>query len=48
MFSKVYKALYYQRWFRQACLTSHWGNILRNTNYYSEKRANVARMYGRS
>ena len=27
MFSKLYKELYYQRWFRQLCLTGSWHTI---------------------
>ena len=30
MFSKLYKALYYQRWFRQLCMTSAWHTMRNN------------------
>jgi hypothetical protein len=46
MFSKVYKALYYQAWFRQTCLMNHWQTMRNNPDWWNEKQNALDRIFG--
>ena len=46
MFSKVYKALYYQAWFRQLCLVSFWRTMRKNPGVWHEKQNALDRIFG--
>ena len=46
MFSKVYKALYHQAWFRQLCLTSSWRTMRNNPSLWEEKQNALDRVFG--
>lgn len=46
MFSKLYKALYYQRWFRQLCLVGFWHTMRQNPAVWHEKQKALDRIYG--
>ena len=47
MFSKLYKALYYQQWFRQLCLTTSWRTMRQNPFLYSDKQKALDKVYGK-
>ena len=46
MFSRLYKALYYQRWFRQACLIMHWQTMRNNPSLWEEKQNALDKIFG--
>ena len=46
MFSKVYKELYYQRWFRQLCLTSFWQTMRQNPFLWQKEQKVLDRIFG--
>ena len=48
MFSKTYKALDYQRWFRQTCETNHWQVMRVNPHLYPEKQPVLDRVFGKA
>ena len=48
MFSKLYKELYYQRWFRQLCLTTSWHTMRNNPAVWHEKQNALDKVFGKS
>ena len=46
MFSNVYKALYYQAWFRQLCLVSSWRTMRNNPGVWNEKQSVLNKVFG--
>ena len=49
MFSKLYKELYYQRWFRQLCLTDKLAHdATHNPAVWHEKQNALDKVFGKS
>ena len=48
MFSKIYKELYYQRWFRQLCMTAGWHTMRNNPAVWHEKQNALDKVFGKS
>ena len=47
MFSRIYKELYYQRWFRHLCLVSNWRTMRNNPGVWHEKQSVLNKIFGR-
>ena len=47
MFSKVYKEVYYQVWFRQRCLISSWRTMRNNPGIWHEKQSALNKIFGK-
>ena len=47
MFSKLYKELYYQRWFRQLCLTGSWHTMRNNPFTWNKEQTALDRIFGK-
>lgn len=46
MFSKVYKAIYHQQWYRNMLMTGHWRTMRMNPSWYPDKQRALSRVYG--
>ena len=47
MFSKLYKELYYQRWFRQLCMTTGWHTMRNNPFTWNKEQTALDRIFGK-
>ena len=48
MFSKLYKALYHERWFREMCLTGWWHTMRKNPGVWHEEQPALDKIFGKS
>ena len=46
MFSKLYKELYHQRWFRDTCLKNHLRFMRNHPRLYPEKEYTLDKVFG--